>query len=534
VVSAGTNKVDNNTGASISGGVGGTAVGGAGFEVTGGTVSLRNLGTIAAGGTGNLAGHGLSVASGATANIVNLGTISGSSGISNQGTMNLDNAQAGLTFSGKLPEQYKVIISALPTVNTPNTFGQIAVTNGSGSTTFGISSESATGLDFVSRRVSGEGWVVLEDVVQGVPGSAFNNTVNSKGWWGRYAPQVRWKLDNTSTDAWSDAWDLKFFVGPSTEDTQASLERTATQLRKVYASQMSNLNVAMGYDCTLFDQRNLCLSFSGRQASTLNGENNSSNAAINVAYRMNANWRLGAWVDQNNSVRSSVGIELSRGSPMVGGYLAWSEKGGEEGLGAKVATGHGQRNMTVTRSVGDDLDSSEPGTGSTSVAGTSMAATLSYGFKLNDTLLASPYLGVRYSQIKTDGYTEKSSASMMAPLTFAALTQNASTLVTGLVLKAKIGEGTSLHGSLGFEQDLTYKGGSYSAKGDVYSETGTDHDLKAISFNSDALKTRGTASVGLQHNLNSSTRLSAGVLYRTEAFKDSKNVTAYTAISVGF
>jgi hypothetical protein len=90
------------------------------------------------------AGPGVYVATGSTSQITNTGTITGgivggvtASGIQNAGTIStLNNAQAGLTYTGILPTNYNII------VNSAAAFGTLSATSVTGSTTFGINSST--------------------------------------------------------------------------------------------------------------------------------------------------------------------------------------------------------------------------------------------------------------------------------------------------------------------------------------------------------------------------------------------------------
>lgn len=121
----------------------------------------------------------------------NTGTISGSpSGIDNWGSFTTLNNQQGstgspLSFSGFLPTNYNIIIAS------GSNYGRLAVSSGTGTITFGVSSQSTLTNSMVNTTLS--------SVLSGVTSSSLNNkSLTSNGY--------TFGLIETST---SGTWDLR-------------------------------------------------------------------------------------------------------------------------------------------------------------------------------------------------------------------------------------------------------------------------------------------------------------------------------------
>jgi uncharacterized protein YhjY with autotransporter beta-barrel domain len=311
-------------------------------------------------------------------------------------------------------------------------------------------------------------------------------------------------------------------LGPSTADTQASLETNASALQAIYNLQSSIINNGLSYDCALFDVHGLCLSTGGRYSNTNTPTGDSAGALVIGAYRLNEQVRVGVYLDQggvSNSLPS--GLHLKQGNPLFGAFLVWQAN--QDGLGAqiKLATGYDEANLSVTRAV---VGTSEAGTGTTKLSSQALSLVGSLGFEMQGGWLATPYAGLRRSQVKADGYTE--SDAIDAPLTYGKLKQAATTLQLGVKASANLSSQMAVNGSLGIEHDTNNNQG-------VYSASGVDN-LTAIVFNSNINKTRPVASLGATFSVDYRQQLAFNLMYREEAFSHSSSTSAYGTYTIGF
>ncbi|MDH6300998.1 hypothetical protein M2123_002196, partial [Polynucleobacter sphagniphilus] len=273
----------------------------------GGTITgINNSGLIQ--GAGTVAEpFGIENSSGTITTITNTGSITGGSfGISNTGigavitTLNngqgAGNTNGALTYSGKLPSNYNIIISG------PTNFGKLAVTGASGSTTtFGI----YTGSTVLNGTYA--------SVLTGITSSNLTSTTGTYG-------SATWLLSNTSGSIW-DLIISGIYTGPSVANTNQSLVNTASVLQGTYTLQNSVLANGFSYDCNVFGANDVCVSAGGRNttAQAANGLNNTS-ALLIAAYRPHPNYRIGAYADQNLSVSNPGGtVNLGNSTLRISG-----------------------------------------------------------------------------------------------------------------------------------------------------------------------------------------------------------------------
>ncbi|MBT8564775.1 autotransporter outer membrane beta-barrel domain-containing protein [Polynucleobacter paneuropaeus] len=517
--------------------------------------SITNAGLISATGSGQTTAAILNAHSGSIDIIINTGTISGGSygigndgtsgspvintiindtggvitgnlaGIGNSGTIyTLNNAQGNLTYSGNLPQNYGIILGS-----NSSTFGRLLVSNaaawdsdissGGGKTTFGIYSGSVKSTKYTA--------VISGVTASLLTSSSLTGTYSSGG--KSYAYSLA--LESGS----STIWDLLFptyveYTGPSVANTNQSLVNTAQALQGTYTLQNSVLANSFSYDCTVFGANDMCVSAGGRntQVQAANGLNNTS-ALLIAAYRPHPNYRIGAYADQNLSVSNPGGtVNLGNNTPLIGLFAAWNERLDGTGTEVKVSAAYGQKNTTITRSVvGSGDGASEAGSGSSKLNSQGAQVTAKYGFSVLPEVIVSPYVGVRYTQNNMGGYTESTSSSVTAPLTYNALNTNATTALAGVGASYRVIPAVMTFASAGVETDTNTANGTYSA---TNSSIGT---LTPVNFNANPVRTRPTATVGAYYDIEKNQRLGVTGIYRQEAYQAVSTTTVLATYTIG-
>ena len=338
-------------------------------------------------------------------------------------------------------------------------------------------------------------------------------------------------LSQLNTTTWDGPWidgEMAFLAlfGPSVSvaDTQQSLVNTASALKNIYTLQNTVLANSLNYDCTEFGVNNVCVSAGGRNTavSAANGLNNTSGLLI-AAYRPHPNYRIGAYADQNLSVNNAGStVNLGNNTPLIGLFGAWSERLDGTGTEVKVSAAYGQKNATITRQV---VGTSEPGTGSSTLKSDGAQLTAKYGFKVAENTIVAPYVGIRYTLNNMPGYTEATSSSVTAPLTYYALNTNATTALAGVGASYKVIPQLTTFASAGVESDTNTTNGTYTAFG----VTG----LTPINFNPNLVKTRPTATLGAYYDVAKNQRLGLTGIYRQEAYQAVQTTTVMATYTVG-
>lgn len=307
---------------------------------------------------------------------------------------------------------------------------------------------------------------------------------------------------------------VSIVIAPLVDDTLNSFRPNAFALRNAFNLQSNNIAQALSYDCTLFDAKNICASFTGTR-STQNGSNvDATTGTVVIAHRPAANVRFGGYINQNLSTSNQGGLLLERSNPGLGAFVNYTLA---SGLNVRGSIGYGKMDMETTR---EAIDTAEAGVGKSNIKSQGVQIELNKAFDIKPGWTATPYGGLRKVTTKRAGYSETASDTVTAPLTYADLQQSQTTAFGGVRFIGNIAPQTQLLLSAGVEHDM-------SSKIDDYAATGVD-GLGSISMQGNVKKTRPVLGAALSYDVAKNERASVGVHHRQEAF-DSKAIT-----SVGF
>ena len=301
----------------------------------------------------------------------------------------------------------------------------------------------------------------------------------------------------------------------SAADTTRSIQALGADLNKVYNAQYAMAQLGLSYDCKLFAENNLCLSIGARTTHSRADGTTYDGAALIAAYRAQPNVRVGAWIDQNESRKSTLNVTAGNGTPMFGAFAVWNAQPQTgEGLEVKVSAAYGQKDLTLTRPVSG---TSERGQGNSRLSTLVAEARVGYDIRLDERTSLSPFAGLRHADLSNTGYTEAS--DVFSPLAFAQTRQSANSVIAGVNLYDKPEGPIGLDLSAGVEHFVNTRAAQLSA-------TGIDN-LSAVQMTPVLSTNRPFASATLRHDLARNQHLLFG-LSHTKQFTNSDWVSSAT------
>ena len=475
-------------------------------------IHLKSGGTVTNSGSITGIKHGISSKSG-TATITNTGTISGGdSDINNNSQLTLYNEQGKdgsdpLTLSGKLPISYTMKVTS------DSDYGQLSALSGTkGSMSFDLETTNLNpNLNYT-------------EVLSGVSASQLTDSAGNFTYSGT---EYGWELEYQSS---TGDWDIDFdSLAEVMTDNEATFPTFASNVSVAFNQTVAVANFAQQvYQCNTFAENNICAAVAGRYTDLNNPENESAAAVLIGGYRFDSHASINVFYDRSVYHSSSNSVDFSNQGPLIGLRLNLQQNEDGTGLQFTAANTYQAQDVRLTRvSV---IEDSEPGSGNTDINTETYAAELKYGILLNADTFVNPYVGIQYSMVETDGYTEDDAGSVQFPLTFQSISDETTTIKGGLELKRSVFSSMAyLFGRIGVEHDIQ-DSGSNQLKASYGSNTLT------ATLNNDKNETRMNGLVGMDYFITPNQKVTALAHYQELPWGGSSSdaITGFASYTIGF
>lgn len=312
-------------------------------------------------------------------------------------------------------------------------------------------------------------------------------------------------------------------LGPSTSDTNLSLLQNAFALRNAFNLQFAKIAQGLSYDCTVYDQKNICVSFAGSKSDGKGFD--ATTGVLILAHKPTNHFRFGGYIDQSFGSSTSGGLTTKKGNPGFGAFAVWSQNADGSGVQLRAAANLGKVDIETKR---EAIGTAEAGEGQSNIKSQGFSLEVSKDYAINSMWSARPYVGYRQTTNIRAGYAERSSNDVTAPLTYGSLKQTAETFTAGATFAHTLSAKTTMYLTAGIEHDLKNRIGDYS------STSSSIGDIDNINISSDKTKTRPTVSFALSHNIDKTQRVGLSLTHRKAAFASGSTTSAVLQYSKGF
>ena len=387
---------------------------------------------------------------------------------------------------------------------------------------------------------SGRGTIAIVSVSNGMPAGGSYVLLNNSNYStntsytfgpsdlvGFVAPTSYLSVFGNTSETFTNFLLEAFSLGPDAANTTLAMIANQNAVRSLLSQRSSAIMTMMDYDCDTFDAKGYCVSFRARY--TAMESQNEGAGVLTAAYRASEKVRIGGFIDYRASEKDSTGLKQGDTMPTIGAFAAYSQSGNATGFQAKASAAYNSGKVTVTRA-GSVADNTEAGSGKASLNSYAIGAELAWGFAVSPTMLATPYAGLRYSDVTRKGYTEGTvTGSVEFPISYDAYYQRQTSATAGVRLTGMFTDKVGYQAALGGEYDLAHKANAYSG-------TSTIPDLEtfALANSGSSNRARVVASTGLYYQMDKTQRLTANVGVRGQAYSSQPSVTTLVGYQVAF
>ena len=214
--------------------------------------------------------------------------------------------------------------------------------------------------------------------------------------------------------------------------------------------------------------------------------------------------------------------------PSFGAFVGFNQREDGQGLQGRVSAALNRADVRVTRDA--SLDNSEAGSGKAQLKGSAVAAELGYGIAWAGTLRATPYVGLRYTDVARAAYGEGAAPGTVDyPIAYATFRQRLGAATMGLRLSGMASD------RVGYQLGAGVDYYAFSAAS-AYAGASAISGLEAFALPGAALAHRASpvGSGAVFYQIDRNQRLTGNVSVRGQAFSAQPSVSVMGGYQAAF
>lgn len=357
-------------------------------------------------------------------------------------------------------------------------------------------------------------WNILSNSVL-CPGGAWNTTTSVFGW--AVTP-----LEPEAAPP----------PGPNAVTTYQSLQTADNQTRVAMQQRYAVMTTVLDYDCAKFDKYGICLSFEARGVGF--GAMNTGAGVIKASYRLMDKVHAGVFLDyQAGGADPSLpsitngSVQFGYDNATFGGFVGYNTLMGHTGFEARVTGAYNPGKVNIQRAL---LVANEAGGGLAGLNASGVYGQVGYGFPIIEGVVITPFLGIRYTDVTRNAYTEQANTLVLYPIGYNNFTQSVVTGLGGGRINGKIIDKLGYEIGGGIEGDYSrslnaFSGYSYINYVGEFSLPNNDTAWNAI---------RPFGLAGLTYDITPNQRLTANTTVREQPYSTRSYMSGLVGYQVSF
>lgn len=256
-----------------------------------------------------------------------------------------------------------------------------------------------------------------------------------------------------------------YYVTPSDAATRASLAVIKHDQAKMNNIVTGRTAGALGNDCVSTGAMGGCVGFSFGTTKNASGDLRSGSVVVStrLGQVLSDNYRIGIFLDKPFTNPTVGSVKYKDIGPIVGGFIGWNQNLNNSGLGIVASVARNDTgNYIVNR---PQWVYAEAGSAIVPIYNTAYQVKASYSVPVYGSIIATPYLGIRYSELSVKGFTE---SGPVFPLSINAYKQTKADLLGGVSFAMPITDKITASISAGVVHNLASDMGSITGTSEIY------------------------------------------------------------------